>query len=464
MNLVRFSFLFYGVFSLNICFSQLTIEIDTIPSNTPKNSTIYVAGDFQGWDPADPAYALTENDGVYSITLSPAAGILNFKFTRGSWGAAEGNQNGGFLPDRTYSYDGSQETLTLQILSWEDTGGSNSSAASNVQILDTEFYIPQLERTRRIWVYLPPDYETTPDKHYPVLYMHDAQNLFDVATSFAGEWEVDETLNELFNQGDYGCIVVGIDNGGEFRLDEYSPWINSDYGGGQGEAYVQFLVNTLKPHIDEEFRTFPEREYTGIMGSSMGGLISLYAGIEYSETFSKIGSFSPAYWFAASDMLPYVEGSTHDLSQKIYTIAGIPEGPSITTYVPLMDAALLESGFTESELSTTMHSDGAHSEWYWAREFRDAYVWLFQDVANSLENRTPEYTSTVYPNPTTGIVSITNATGLSSFSLIDLEGKSLELVEKGNGSFDMSHLPSGIYLLKAQKKEGDSITFRIKKD
>ena len=188
--------------------------------------------------------------------------------------------------------------LELEILGWEDLGSSNSTAADNVSVLDEDFYIPQLDRYRRIWIYLPPDYEDNPDQHYRVLYMHDGQNVFDESTSFAGEWEVDESLNDLFLDGDKGCIVVAIDNGADLRINEYSPWYNATYqAGGEGEAYVDFIVETLKPYIDSNFRTLPDRQHTGIMGSSLGGLISHYAMVEHPEVFGKVGVFSPAYWF-----------------------------------------------------------------------------------------------------------------------------------------------------------------------
>jgi hypothetical protein len=122
--------------------------------------------------------------------------------SRGSWQTVEGNESGGFLPNRNFTF-GSADTLWIAILSWEDLGGTGSTAAENVIIMDEAFYMPQLNRHRRIWLYLPPDYETS-GKDYPVLYMHDGQNLFDHYTSFAGEWEVDETLNCAFRSGN-GC-------------------------------------------------------------------------------------------------------------------------------------------------------------------------------------------------------------------------------------------------------------------
>jgi metallo-beta-lactamase class B len=145
-----------------------------------------------------------------------------------------------------------------------------STATASVSILDTAFAMPQLERTRRIWLYLPPGYAAS-TRRYPVLYMHDGQNLFDAATSFAGEWGVDETLDSLHALGDPGVIVVGIDNGRMKRMDEYTPWHNTRYGGGEGDAYVDFLTQTLKPYVDAHYRTLAERVHTGVAGSSMGG-------------------------------------------------------------------------------------------------------------------------------------------------------------------------------------------------
>ena len=282
------NYLSLSIFALwaSAVFGQLTIRLTDIPANTPPADDIYIAGDFNGWDPGNSAYILDNLAGeVFEISLALSPGTLKFKFTRGSWDTVEGNAGGGFLPDRTYDYAGGLDTLELQILSWEG-GVTNSTAAPNVSVIAQDFYMPQLGRTRRIWLYLPPDYENS-GKNYPVLYMQDGQNVFDAATSFSGEWQVDEALNRLFEDGDEGVIVVAIDNGGVSRLDEYTPWANPTYGGGGGDAYVNFIVETLKPYVDEHYRTKSGREFTGIMGSSLGGLISLYAAIEHQDVFSK---------------------------------------------------------------------------------------------------------------------------------------------------------------------------------
>ncbi len=230
--------------------------------------------------------------------MPASTGTIQYKFTRGGWSKVEGDANGNPRPNRAFTY-GNGQTVNIEILSWEDLDGSSgtSTAAPNVQILSTSFAMPQLNRTRRIWLYLPPDYQTG-NRRYPVIYMHDGQNLFDNTTSFSGEWGIDETLNQLFPT-DSGAIVVGIDNGGSDRTNEYSPWMNPQYGGGQGDLYARFIVETLKPYIDQNFRTKPEREFTATIGSSMGGLISYYLGLKHQQVFSKIGIFSPSFWFSS---------------------------------------------------------------------------------------------------------------------------------------------------------------------
>jgi len=135
---------------------------------------------------------------------------------------------------------------------------------------------PQLQSTKKIWVYLPKNYEATA-KEYPVIYMHDAQNLFDSKTSFVGEWNIDESLDSLNAQ----VIVIGIEHGNDKRIDELTPYKNAKYGGGNADAYVDFIVKTLKPEVDKKYRTKTNPKNTAIMGSSLGGLVSYYAALKY---------------------------------------------------------------------------------------------------------------------------------------------------------------------------------------
>ena len=245
----------------------------------------------------------------------------------GAWTNVETTLNGTDISNRTFVFSNGM-TLNDTVENWKDMLGSHT-AVGNTKILDLDFSIPQLGRQRRIWVYLPVDYYTT-NNHYPVLYMQDGQNLFDVVyTAFGVEWGVDESMDYLSSVFNPEAIVVGIDNGPE-RIDEYSPWVNTSYGGGQGDEYVSFICNTLKPFIDSYFRTLPDRENTGIMGSSLGGLISFYGAIKHQDVFSKAGVFSPSFWFSDS-VYTFIKSQGHLQNMRIYFVAGTQEDSSMVT-------------------------------------------------------------------------------------------------------------------------------------
>lgn len=282
------------------------------------------------------------------------------------------------------SYSGSSDgsTTVSAKVNWDNllpSKDENSSIQRNVYLMDADFYIPQLDRKRKVWVYLPPDYETS-SKRYPVIYMQDGQNLFNEKASFSGEWGVDETMNALFSAGDYGAIIIAVENGGWRRLDEYSPWYNNQLeAGGEGKKYGEFLVKTLKPYVDATYRTRPEREYTGLMGSSMGGLISHYIGMEYQNVFSKIGVMSPSFWFS-KEVFNFTSSKGKRSDMKYCTIAGQGEGSEMTGGLNEMYDALKQAGFADDEVRKTIHIDGQHKESYWSREFGTVYQWLFDDL------------------------------------------------------------------------------------
>jgi predicted alpha/beta superfamily hydrolase len=449
---MRFVFLLGTWLWCTALWSQLTIQVTSVPANTPPGATIYAAGTFNNWNPGDAAFDLIQQGGQYSITFTPSVGTHKFKFTRGAWSTVEGDANGNFLPDRTVVYNGQPATVALSILSWEDTGGTGgSTAAPNVEVLDDDFYIPQLNRTRRIWLYLPPGYDTS-SKRYPVLYMHDGQNLFDDQTSFSGEWKVDEALNDLHAQGDYGCIVVGIDNGGASRLNEYSPWVNAQYGGGQGDAYVQFITETLKPHIDSLYRTLSGRHSTGIMGSSMGGLISMYAFSERQDVFSRAGIFSPAFWFAGNNSANHTAANPKEGDARVYFLAGGQEPASVTQNMQTVASALLTAGFDADEHYFLVEGDGQHSEWFWARAFPDAYQWLFQGAVTS--TTAPEtFPLELFPNPTSDWLRLGYATEPADMRLQIWNAAGLLLrdtTQAGHAPIFVGDLPEGYYVLRVQ--------------
>ena len=253
----------------------------------------------------------------------------------------------------------------------------------SAHILSKDFYMPELDRHRQVRIYLPPDYATS-TKHYPVLYMHDGQNLFEDSTAFAGEWEVDETLNRLFEEGDYGAIVVGIDNGGSERINELTPWVNVKYGGGKGDKYMQFVVETLKPYVDSTFRTKPQAEFTALAGSSLGALISVYGGVSYPHIFANIGSLSPAYWIVSSELNEFITNSCTDLSGIcIYTVGSLNESESISVEITKVQTGLRSRGLKDANAPVKLDSYGQHNETYWRGEFEAFYKWFVGTSTNT---------------------------------------------------------------------------------
>jgi len=428
--------------------AQVTIKITAIPSNTPVNPTIYLAGSINTWNPADANYVMQPDGlGNRTIVIPEGTGTVNYKFTRGSWPTVEGNANGGFLPDRSFTFTGAPQTISLTIQSWEDTGGTTSTAAANVQILNGSFFIPQLNRNRKIWLYLPPDYNTS-TKRYPVLYMQDGQNLFDNATSFSGEWQVDETLNTLFANGDYGAIVVGIDNGGGERLNEYSPWNNPQYGGGQGDEYMAFMAETLKPYIDANYRTRPEASMNALIGSSMGALIATYGACEYPESFRKVGSLSPAYWFSLSNLNNYINTEVSALeNHRMYFVAGQNESSSMVPDLNTVRNNLQAKGLSASNSFTKIDAQGTHSESYWRTQFGALYQWLFANETLSIPSNgvmSPMIIQTV-----SGKILAERLSSATHFDIVNMAGMVVAKLTLTNGVSQLpEQLSKGIYILK----------------
>ncbi|MDB4909112.1 MAG: esterase [Gemmatimonadetes bacterium] len=367
--------------------AQLTIHVTKSPP-IPANAAIYVAGGFNGWNPGSASWKMTRlADSTWAITMpSGVTGTVEFKLTVGSWDHVELLANGDQMANRTATVPRTgAETLSVVVARWDTKSGVGTprkhTASANVHVLSDTFAIPQLGRERRVWLYLPPGYATS-KLRYPVLYMHDGQNVFDAATSFAGEWGIDETLDSLHALGDRGVIVVAVDNGETHRMSEYNPWKNANPAlmGGEGDRYVDFLAKTLKPYIDAHYRTMPSRENTGVMGSSMGGLISLYAALKYPTVFGRAGVFSSAHW-TAPELYSFVKKvKPLTPAPKFYFVVGgkeTPDGSMGVQQAALVDT-LVASGFLRgSSIEASMPPDGVHSEWFWRREFPRAYLWLF---------------------------------------------------------------------------------------
>ena len=436
-----------------IVFAQLTVRLTSVPTNTPTMDKIYIVGNFNNWNPADTSKIMTrQTDGSYKITFTPSITALEYKFTRGSWATVEGDANGGERPNRTFTYNNGVQSVDNQVLSWKDLL-QNSTAAANVRILSNNFVMPQFNRTRRIWIYLPPQYSDT-TKRFPVMYMHDGQNLFDRATSFSGEWQIDETLNNLANAGDKGCIVVGIDNGGADRIGELSPWKNTRYGGGDGGKYAKFMVETLKPYIDANFRTKSDRLNTAVGGSSLGGLETMFAAAEYQNVFSKALVFSPSFWFSDSCFIQArLKGK--QFTMRYYFMSGTTEDADMVPQMQQMVSVLRGLGYTDDELKIGTKTDGQHSEWFWAREFGDGYKWLFRETTTGTDGGSLNDKIKIFPNPTDSVLNIetTENTKVINVEIYDILGRLMHIEPlQSSKVVNVNYLKSGNYILRLTKK------------
>lgn len=355
---------------------SVRIEIKKLPEYHASGSAIYAAGSFNGWNPADSNYRFKKTDaGSYYLDLSLPDTAYEFKLTRGGWDKVETAKNGASMQNRSLNTN-KASVISLEVQEWADRFPAQprrSTASTNVHIIDTAFLIPQLKRTRRVWIYLPPAYTTNPKQRFPVLYMHDGQNVFDDATSYSGEWGVDEYLDST-SKINRQAIVVAIDHGGTKRLNEYNPYDNDNFGKGEGNEYVDFLVKTLKPYIDKNYRTLKDRKNTFIAGSSMGGLISLYAVLKYPNVYGGAGIFSPAFWISGTKIFDDIKARAAKIKSRIYFYGGALEGEAM---VPDMQRAYdLISENSGVSVLIRIAEDGKHNEPTWRKEFPSFYEWL----------------------------------------------------------------------------------------
>jgi predicted alpha/beta superfamily hydrolase len=250
---------------------------------------------------------------------------------------------------------------------------------------------PQLKNRRDVDVYLPDSYRGG-SRHYPVIYIQDGQNLSDPEKAFAGTWQIERALDELAAR-DLEAIVVGIHHGGRRRLLEYSPYPDRRHGGGDADLYLAFLVDTLKPRVDRFFRTRRERDATVILGSSMGGLLSLYGFFRYPSVFGRAGVMSPSIWYGQAAILDFM-AEAQIPTGRLYVDVGTAEGVGTLRDARRLGRLLVRKGFTRerrgrgrrgsasrrgadrSVLRYLEDQGGRHSEADWARRVGPALEFL----------------------------------------------------------------------------------------
>ena len=389
-----------GIVAASSCFAaeKEVVKVDfyvTVPADTAPDATIYLAGNLTelgGWK-ADGVALNRLDTGEYHAQLElPRGRILEYKFTKGSWETVEKGTTGEELHNRTLELDG-DKTQRVQVAAWRTAVPTTSGAVAQRKSTVTgdvrvheDFRSKHLANSRRLLVYLPPDYEKKPNERYPVLYMQDGQNLFDDATSFAGEWHADETAERLIKEGKIPpLIIVGIENAGGDRVDEYTP-VSSRGEGGRGALYAKFVVEEVKPFIDKTYRTKPDRASTGIGGSSLGGLISLYIVKQYPSVFGRCAAVSPSLWWNLGQFLAEAQAdATWARGTRIWFDMGTKEDEQnvMVSQMRINDCtdfarSLERAGLKREQDFTWRKVDGAmHNEAAWADRFDEMLIYLY---------------------------------------------------------------------------------------
>lgn len=245
-----------------------------------------------------------------------------------------------------------------------------------LKVIEENYEIPQLNATRKISALLPGDYYQT-DKRYPVLYLQDGQNLFNPEAPY-GDWAIDKSMERLKAEGFGDVIIVAVDHGEEERITEYLPYYHPRFGDGKGKFYIQFLIEKLIPYINNNFRTLTDFEHTGIGGSSMGGLISLHAGLRNPRVFGKMMIFSPSLWISKI-IFNHTKSFSPLQESKIYLYAGGKESiehlPNAKRLGTIISEKMVKGYHIDFHFS--INNEGSHSEIYWREEFPKAVKWLY---------------------------------------------------------------------------------------
>lgn len=359
---------------------HISTRTKKIVLQTPEDDDrpVYISGNFNNWTTQDFRFKMEKiEEGKYEFSFPESLefeGELIYKFTKGDWSEVEIDRYGNRTPNRHWHDD--KSIKFEKVAKWRKNWlPYRPSQLPIIHLISEEFEIPQLNKTRKIWALLPHDYETSAEQ-YPVLYLHDAQNLFNENGEF-GNWEIDKKLAVMSDYGIGKIIIIAVEHASEDRLLEYNVG-NTVLGQGHGKKYIRFITETLKPYVDKTFRTKSERKFTGIGGSSMGGLVSIFSGLIYPEVFGNLLVFSPSLWVIPKIKLGFLD-FFEPQETRLYLYAGGKESETMVDHVTKFRKRLVKRESLQGKMKVrlSINEKGKHNESYWSDEFPKAIEWLF---------------------------------------------------------------------------------------
>jgi predicted alpha/beta superfamily hydrolase len=457
-------FIFIFFISASYIQAQVTYTV-TVPTGT---NACFIAGDMTGWG----LMQMTQvSSNVFTITISYATASQQYKYCSGPlWNFNEVTSIGGYVANRSYN---ANDVVVRWAALWDFTNNYPPTVSSGS--IKRFWFTSTLVDNRYVDVWLPNGYSSA--LRYNVLYMHDGQMLFDKSTTWNGqEWNVDSIMGVLSSGGKIEpTIVVGISSNGNKRQAEYFPekvipaipepqksnLESLFYGTTRGDAYLKFIVTELKPFIDSAFSTNPGFAHTYIAGSSMGGLISLYAYCEYPQIFSGAACLS-THWigtFADNADIPnaiaaYVKQNIPpQKDRKIYFDHGTVGFDSYYgPYQLKIDSLFIAAGYTSSNFTSLIFQGADHNENAWQARFSIPAAFILSGTSLGItgnEERTTAYSYTAYPNPARNRVYILRPgeTSEKQVTVYDVTGREVIHVRTTSGSVDISRLPAGMYFM-----------------
>ena len=355
----------------------------TLMTPVHDDRPVFVTGNFCDWQPNLDQFKLTQTGNGHHTFAFPVGlslpETLEYKYTKGGWDHVELSSAGEATTNRVIGSKPHNEPDIVPHWRWF---GQPFNAEYLPKLVGEEFHLPQLDTVRRVTVLLPYNYDANPrpdaaPKRYPVLYMNDGQNLLGEGTGY-GSWRVEEKLAILASRRRHDLIIVSIDHGDEQRIQEYTVEKTRQAGRGKGREYLKFIRETLKPVIDANLRTRPDAENTGIGGSSLGGLISLYAGMMHPDVFGRLMVFSPSLWISPKIYFDAIRFQA-PVPMRVFVYGGEAESKHMVPNLERFKGSLLKQRYGGSPIDVhiSVLPEGTHEEVHWSREFPRAIEWLF---------------------------------------------------------------------------------------